>query len=225
MPSDLQRSCADARALIAVPTVPIVAIRSGAQRPASAPSGGRRKWLFAALLAGAPIVAVAAAAGIWNAAHVSFGSGPHGEMRFTSKDPLTGKQFPTAADLRSAARQAAFPAVLATGLPAGTKPTQMVYGPNIILVSYRLPGKWRGGIRQQTVIVTDPRSAGGSPAKPGAHSALSLCCGGASRVKWLVGGELVILPASDRMTSAELAHLKAAMVAQASRLGSVPGPR
>jgi len=224
MQSDLYQPCAKARALIAVPAVPIVAIRAGAQRPASAPSGGRRKWLLAALLAGAPIVAVAAAAGIWNA-HVSFGSGPNGEMRFTGSDRLTGKQFPTSADLRSAARQAAFPAALATGLPAGTRPTQMVYGPSVILVSYRLPGKWHGGIRQQTVIVTDPRSVDSRPANPGSPLALSLCCGGTSRMKWLVGGELVILPETDRMTSAELARFRAAMLAQASRLESASGPR
>jgi len=222
MRSDLQQSCVDARALIAVPAVPMVAIRAGAQRPASAPSGGRRKWLLAALLAGAPIVA-AAAAGIWNGAHISFGSGPNGEIRFTS-DRLTGKQFPTSADLRSAARQAAFPVALPTGLPAGTRPTQMVYGPSIVLVSYRLPGTWRGGIRQQTVILTNPRSLGGPPTKPGPHSDLSLCCGGI-HAKWLVGGELVILPDTDRMTTAELAHFKGAMLAQAARLGSVPGPR
>lgn len=224
MQSDLQQSCAEARALIAVPAVPIVAIRAGAHRPASAPSGGRRKWLLAAVLAGAPIVAAAGAAGIWNAAHISFGSGPNGELRFTSNDRLTGKQFPTSADLRSAVRQAAFPAALATGLPTGTRPTQMVYGPSIILVSYRLPGTWRGGIRQQIVIVTDPRSAGGPPAKPEPHGLLSLCCGG-MHAKWLVGGELVILPETNRMTIAELAHFKAAMLAQAARLGSMPGPR
>jgi len=224
MRSDLYRPCAEARALIAVPAVPIVAIRAGAQRPASVPSGGRRKWLLAALLAGAPIVAAAAAAGIWNAAHLSFGSGPNGEMRFTSNDRLTGKRFPTPADLRSAVRQASFPAALATGLPAGARPTQMVYGPSIILISYRLPGTWRGGIRQQTVIVTDPRSVGGPPAKAGPHSDLSLCCGG-MHAKWLVGGELVVLPETNRLTTAELAHFKAAMLAQAARLGSAPGSR
>jgi hypothetical protein len=224
MQSDFRQSCAEARALITVPAVPIAAIRNGAQRPVHAPSGGRRKWLLAGLLAGVPIVAIAAAAGIWNAAHVSFGS--TGELRFTSSDRLTGKWFPTSADLQAAVRQAAFAAELPIGLPAGTRPTQMVFGPSIILISYRLPGKWRGGIRQQTVIVTDPRATSGPPADPRQAYRLSLCCvGAAGRVKWLVGGEIVLLPGTNRMTSAELAHFKAAMVAQASRLGSVPGPR
>jgi hypothetical protein len=215
MQSDLQQSCADARALIAVPAVPIVAIRNGAQRPVHAPSGGRRKWLLAALLAGVPIVAIAAA-GIWNAAHLAFG--PTGELRFTSSDRLSGKQFPTSADLEAAVRQAAFAAELPTGLPAGTRPTQMVFGPSIIVISYRLPGKWRGGIRQQTVIVMDPRATNGPPADPRQAYRLSLCCAGAAgRVKWLVGGEIVLLPDTKRMTPAELAHFKAAMFAQASR--------
>jgi hypothetical protein len=218
---DLESACRDARERMAVPAVPLVAIRAAAERrPVSRPQR-RRKGLIAAVLAGVSVVAVAAAAEVLSGTHVSFI--PTGIVQVSSDDRISFKKNPTAEELRSFARQAGFPVVLPAGLPEGTRLHTLVRsGPGVILLQYDLPGASHRSDHVLTVMLVDPKTISAAP--KGARRGYVLQLGdsrGRGAVRWMVGREeVIVLPST--MTPAELGRLKRAMLAQAGRPDTNP---
>jgi hypothetical protein len=92
----------------------------------------------------------------------------------------------------------------------------MVAGPGAMQIAYNLPGAWRRSNHLLFVILANPKSVAPESA-PAPSTKFSLHYGqktGNGAVRWMVGQEEVIVLKST-ITSAELAHFKAAMGARA----------
>ncbi len=216
MQSDFELSCKIARAALGVPSIPLEAIRHAPNHPRKPPL--RKRGLIAAIVASISIVTAAAAAEIFG--HVQVSLEPSGIVRMYS-DGLGGAgapvRNPNEEDLRKAARAMNFPVILPAGLPNGTTAEGlMVYGPGAMHIAYNLPGAWRRSNHLLFVILANPASV--APANPApADSKYTAEFGqktGLGAVTWRVGHEDVIVLKST-ITRAELAHFKAAMMAQA----------
>ncbi len=216
MQSDFERSCEIAREAIVVPSIPLEAIRHAPNHPRT--PARRRRGLIAAIVASVSVVTAAAAAEIFG--HVQVSIEPSGTVKMYS-DGLGGGgapvRNPNDEDLRKAARAMNFPVLLPAGLPSGTTAEGlMVYRPGAMQIAYNLPGAWRRSNHLLFVILANPASVAPGNAAP-AHSKYTLEFGqktGLGAVTWRVGHEDVVVLKST-ITRAELAHFKAAMMAQA----------
>ncbi len=209
MQSDLRAACEAARLGIAVPEIPLAAIRSAAER-APTPNN-HHKRIIAVILSSFVIAGAAAAAEYWKGAHVGFG--PFGNsLRISTTGPFHLKVNPTREDLRDLARQATFPVRFPSGLPAGTTIAEVGYGPSIILADYNLPGTWRRSNHLLRVVLADPRALTGS-SEPHAFVFRIGGLAATGSVHWNVGGEVVIVMRS-LATPAEMQNIKRAMTEQ-----------
>ncbi len=217
-PLDFVDLCRGARERMSVPAIPLAAIRNAAECRPVPEYRKRPKGLITALLTGASIAAVAAGAEVLSVAHVLFN--PSGTVQLSS-DRLEHTENPTAEDLRSAARHAAFPVVLPAGLPAGTTPVMLLRaGSSALLVQYDLPGAWRRSNHVLDILLTSPQTLAASPENVRRNYELQL--GGTAAhggVHWTIGHEDVIVLQST-LTPAELAHLKSAMMTRARHPGA-----
>ena len=217
MQSSFELSCKNARDAIAVPAIPLDAMRQEAQRRPIARAGLRRRSVVAASIASLALVAAAAAAEMFGNVQISLQ--PSGEVH-VNFDGVNGRlsQFrdPKASDMQKAARAMNFPVVLPKGLPAGTDAEAVtVLGPGAMQIAYNLPGAWRRSNHLLFVILANPKSVAPEDATP-PKSKFSIQFGqktGLGAVHWMVGQEEVIVLKST-ITAAELAHFKAAMTAQ-----------
>lgn len=217
MQSSFELSCKNARDAIAVPAIPLDAIRQEAQRRPIARAGLRRRSVAAASIASLALVAAAAAAEMFG--HVQISLQPSGEVH-VNFDGLSGRLMyvkdPKASDIQKAARAMNFPVILPKGLPAGTDAEAVtVLGPGAMQIAYNLPGAWRRSNHLLFVILANPKSVAPQDAAP-PKSKFTLQFGqktGLGAVRWMVGQEEVIVLKST-ITAAELAHFKAVMTAQ-----------
>jgi hypothetical protein len=219
MQSSFELSSRAARAAIAVPPIPLDAIRHGAEYRPNKSAGRRRRGVLAAAAASLSIVAVAAAAEMFGHVQISFE--PSGAVRVAfdgTGGRLSQVQHPTEQDIRNAARALNFPAILPKGLPSGTTGAQvMVLGPGAMEIAYNLPGAWRRSNHLLFVILANPKSVASdstTPPKSKFTIQQSGSTAGSGTVRWMVGQEEVIVLKST-ITAAELAHFKAVMTAQA----------
>ena len=220
MQSSFEPSCKTAREAITVPAIPLDAIRLGAQVRPNERAGRRRRGVLAATVASLSIVAAAAAADVFG--HVQVSLNPSGVVHLYF-DGVGGNwkpvRNPKEEDIQKAARAMNFPVVLPTGLPKGTDAAGlMVPGPGAMQITYNLPGAWRRSNHLLFVILANPKSVapeGSTPPK----SKFSMDYGqttGLGAMRWMVGQEEVIVLKST-ITASELAHFKAAMMAQAQK--------
>jgi len=219
MPFNFSVSCKNARELITVPTIPLAAIRNAAESGPFSRSSAPRKGPIAALMAGACVAAVAAAAEVWSGTHVSFN--PSGPMQL-STHRLSFTKNPTIGDLRSAARHADFPVILPSGLPEGTTLGLLARaGSSALLFQYNLPGAWRRSNHVLSIVIANPQTLSVAPRTVRGDYTLELG-GTAARggVRWIIGREEVMVLQST-LTTAELTHIKSTMIAQ-SRLQDAP---
>jgi hypothetical protein len=219
MQSNFELSCKTARAGIAVPAIPLDAIRHGAQGRPAARAARRRRGVLAAAIAGLSIVAVAAAAEMFG--HVQISLDPSGGAARIAFDGA-GRHWlpvrnPTEQDIQKAARAMNFPVTLPKGLPEGTTAMQlMAFSPGAMQITYNLPGASRRSNHLLFVILANPKSVTPNSATP-PKSAYKMEFGQATGLgaeRWMVGQEEVIVLKST-ITAAELAHFKAVMTAQA----------
>lgn len=216
MPANFEHVCKTARDGIAVPPIPLDAIVLGAQTGSAKRTAGRRRGVLAAVIASISLAAGAAAAEYYN--HVQVTLKPSGEVN-VSLDKGGGYRAtirdPKPADFEKAARAVNFPVVLPVGLPAGTKAEAlMVFGPGAMQIIYNLPGAWRRSNHLLFVMLANP-SAVATAAKP-PQATYQLRFGpamGSHGARWVVGREEVII-LNSTITPAELARVKAAMLAR-----------
>jgi hypothetical protein len=215
MQSDFELSCRVAREAIIVPPIPLGAIRDAQNYPRK--PALRRRGLIAALVASISIVTAAAAAEIFG--HVQVSLDPSGTVKLYSDGLGHGAPVrdPKDEDLQKAARAMNFPVILPTGLPNGTTAEGLsIFGPGAMTIAYNLPGAWRRSNHLLFVILANPRSVAPGNGAP-SQSKYTLEFGqqtGLGAVTWRVGQEDVVVLKST-ITRAELAHFKAAMMAQA----------
>jgi hypothetical protein len=220
MQSNFELTCKSAREAIAVPALPLDAIRRGLQHRPRERAGVRRRGVLTAVVASLSIVAAAAAAEMFG--HVQVSLDPSGAVKIAF-DGAGGHwmpiQHPKDQDIQKAARAMNFPVILPTGLPEGTTTAQlMVPGPGAMEISYNLPGASRRSNHLLFVILANPKSVTPDSATP-PKSAYTMEFGqktGLGAVRWMVGQEEVIVLKST-ITASELAHFKAAMMAQAAQ--------
>jgi hypothetical protein len=218
MQSSFDVSSRAARAAIAVPAIPLDAIRHAAHNRPNERAGRRRRNIAAAIAASLSLVAVAAAAEKFG--HVQISLDPSGTVK-VAFDGMGGRwkpvRNPGEQDLRKAARAMNFPVILPKGLPEGTVAEGlMVLGPGAMQITYNLPGAARRSNHLLFVILANPKSVAPQAAPP-AHSKYALQFGqttGLGAMRWMVGQEEVIVLKST-ITAAELAHFKAVMTAPA----------
>jgi hypothetical protein len=121
MHSDLLERAQMAREHINIPTFPLGSIRTAVQRaPKPAP---RRRTIIASILAGLSVVAIAAAAEIIQQTHITLT--PQGGMVISSSGKHVSLPNPSDAEIRDAAARLDFPAIVPSGLPAGTIAKQL----------------------------------------------------------------------------------------------------
>ena len=220
MQSNFELSCKHARQAIPVPSIPIDAIRHGAQHRPAERAGRRRRSLLAAAVASLSIVAVAAAAEMFG--HVQIAMSPSGVVNLAF-DGMDGHwapvRNPTDQDIQKAARAMNFPVILPKGLPEGTNAEGlMVMGPGAMQIAYNLPGASRRSNHLLFVILANPKSVAPEGANP-PKARYTMQFGqtrGLGAVRWMLGKEEVIVLKST-ITAPELAHFKAAMMAEAQK--------
>lgn len=221
MLSDAQDRFLKARDAIAVPAAPMSAIREAGC--VSQPAKPRiRKRIGFGLLGGLAIVGVAAAAQSLVTTH--FVVSPHAalEIREDRNNPVHGKyvRYPTDMQVAAAARATNFHAILPAGLPAGARVLQMFSNADTIMLTYDLPGAWRADNHLFWIILANNASLNAPSAPPSRASGQLVMKIGGEAAKgsqtWRIGDETVIVPES-KITSAELAAVKAAMTAEAGR--------
>jgi hypothetical protein len=216
MQSDFELSCKTAREAIAVPAISWVAIRRGVQNRPSERAGRRRHGVIAAIVAGLSIAAAAAAAELFG--HVQISLNPSGAMHlyFDGTAEYRPVRNPTDEDFQKAARAMSFPVILPKGLPNGTRAEGLiVLGSGAMQILYDLPGAWRRSNHLLIVMLANPKSVARESAKPPRSKGILILgqTTGTGPVRWMVGQEEVIVLKST-ITPAELAHFKAAMMAQ-----------
>ena len=218
MQSNFEVACRTAREAIAIPALPLDAIRVGAQSRPSESARRRRRGVLAAAVASLSVVAVAAAAEMFG--HVQISLQPSGAMRVAFDG--TGAHWapvrnPTEQDLQKAARAMNFPVILPKGLPQGTRPEMLVVlGSGAMQIVYDLPGASRRSNHLLFVTLANPKSVAPESAKlpRGEYTMEVGQTKGAGAARWTVGQEEVIVLKST-ITPVELARFKAAMMAQA----------
>jgi hypothetical protein len=105
---------------------------------------------------------------------------------------------------------------LPKGLPQGTRPEMLVVlGSGAMQIVYDLPGASRRSNHLLFVMLANPKSVAPDSAKrpQGTYTMEYGQKKGLGAVRWMVGQEEVIVLKST-ITPAELAHFKAAMMAQ-----------
>lgn len=208
MQSKFHSMCESARASVAVPQIPLAAIRDAAQRRSS--PNKRPGRIAAGVLAGAVVLGAAAAAELWKGTNVSFG--PSGAMHVSTTEEFRVENNPTPDDLQNIARRATFPVQLPAGLPAGTTVGQIGFGPSILYLNYNLPGAWRRSNHLLPIVLVDPRTL----TSPRSSHAFAMRWRAKGSVQWHIGRELVIVMRSTA-TPAELENIKRTMLTQALR--------
>ncbi len=223
MQSNFSTVCKNARELIEVPSVPLAAIRRGADTQVTSRFGKRRRGFIAALITGASIAAVAAGAQVWSGSHIYFNRSGSMLVAFNRGADIKN---PTTNELRSAARDADFPVVLPEGLPTGTTATTLMRGSSVLLLQYNLPGALRRSNHLLLIFLANPQTLSNSLQRAPSKFRLEfpLICGGncwfaSGGVHWTIGHEEVLIPRS-LLTSSELAHIKSAMAAESRRTGT-----
>jgi hypothetical protein len=216
MQSDFALSCKSARAAIAVPAIPLDAILSGAQDRPRRRAGSRRR-VFAGIAVGLSMAAAAAAAQLLGHAQISISPSGTALVQYSPGGPSKRHvSHPQAADFQRAARAMNFPVVFPKGLPEGTVADSLtVFGDNALGIVYDLPGAQRRSNHLLFVFLANPKAVVPIDAKP-ARAKYELLVGQkkGNGAEWTVGGEKVVVLKST-ITSAELAHFKAVMTAQA----------
>ena len=205
---EFEARCRDARAGIAVPPLHISAIRDAvaARRPSRRPT-------FIVTVAATIALGAVAAAAAWQT-HVYVATNGTVNLyahRMTVKFAApTQRGALTQADALAAARQVDFPVVLPTGLPAGTRLTNVTRADtSAISLGYDLPGAWRRSHHLLNVVLANPVVVGSTRPPATARFIIERWLKPSHTVRWTVGGEDVIV--SGSLTSAELARLQAAM--------------
>jgi hypothetical protein len=209
MQSNFELACKSARELIAVPPTPLGAIRAAKDNRPEARK--HRPVLVATLLAGASIVAAAAAAEIFST-HVSYTQ--PGSMHLTFDSAGDNKTDPTDADFRAVARHLNFTLVVPVGLPAGTVAKHFTrFDSDALLVSYDLPGAWRRSNHVLTVLLAN-KNVAAPPASAKRSKGEILMPGQHQDIRGVIGNERLDLM-SNTLTPAEIATIKRAMAAAA----------
>lgn len=208
MHTELIQLCGSAREQIAVPAFPGAAIRAAAQQ--SPKTVASRRPFFIALAAGLSLVAAAAAAEIATQSHVRLT--PSGGLVISSSAKMASRPIHSVTQIRDAARQLNFTAVLPAGLPKGTRPAQLfTAGTDMLVITYDLPGASRTSQHRLWMFLMNPASIGKYRApldRYRVHPA------GRDIRMWRTGGEQVIVVSSG-LTPSELDHIKAAMQQEA----------
>ena len=206
MPSDLNDLCATARERIVAPPFPRAQIMTAAQR--SPESNPRLHRLSAAIIAGISIIAIAAAAELATQSKIRFT--PSGGMVLSSSAASSfSREIHSSEDVRQAASHLNFPAVVPSGLPAGSKPTRLyTSGPDLMAVTYDLPGAWRASHHFAWIFLANPATLSGSKL-PAVHYTLRTD-GRMSTARWRAGSEEVIV-VSNGLTPGEVDTIKRAM--------------
>lgn len=220
MQSDFRSMFQAAQATICVPPLPLPQIRERALARAVPHRRLKAKAVIATIAAGLSIFAVALAADRWGETHLS--ASPTGGLQVDTNgcDGCKPMLRPNATAIRAAVKQAAFPVTLPAGLPGDVSPT-MVWniGTGALLLAYDLPGAARRSDHLMEIVLTAPRTSARSDADRRLKYHLVLLDRGrravarSQRARWRVGGEDVLVLA-DTVTTAELARMKAAMLAE-----------
>lgn len=215
MSSESNAAFRSARTTIAVPDVPLDAIRRSAKATPEAPTRNR---LLAGVLGGLVLVGTAAAATeTWSKIH--FGLGNHGFAMTAENVRMRVGHNPSRSEIEEAAKAADFPVTLPVGLPPGTTTKQMMQmGNSGITIAYNLPGKWRADHHMMWITLANPKSMSAPGKLP--HGIQALQLGGKNPSigeVWQVGGEVVML-VTNGATQAEIDHIKSAMTVAARHL-------
>lgn len=213
MQSDFNSLCKDAREGMSVPPIPLAAIRKAAGLRSSLKP--RKRWTgsIAAALAGSTLLAAVAGAAVWTGTHIKVDDRT-GVFQIRAQK-VTHLKTPTFAALRLFVRNADFPILLPTGLPAGTTiASANMFNSSAVMVQYNLPGAWRRSDHLLSVILAKPSTVGDFA--KGARGSYEMMVGrkGPGSVRWAIGKETVLVMSST-ITPAELARVKSAMQAQA----------
>jgi hypothetical protein len=205
MQYDLALLCRDARERIEVPMVPLGAIRT-----ASAAAAPRRAGWLTALIAGVAIVAVAVGAGVLGTRVIFDRSG---NVELVLNSPKMTFKNPTSADVAAAVQRANFPVTLPAGLPTGSQLKSIWSSDGAIMLLYDLPGEWRVTHHVAWIVLANPDAVSSS----GAFGNIRIRFAPVGKpIQWRVGGEDVIIAMPRVLTSAEIARMKAAMLAASS---------
>lgn len=206
MQYSLSELCESARARIAVPPYPRLAILARAQH-ASAHSPRKRSFV-AAVIAGLSIVAIAAAAEVATQSHVRFT--PSGGFVVSSSAKMASRRIHSDAEIREAAQQLNFAAVLPAGLPKAARPAQLfTAGKDMLAVTYDLPGPGRAPHHRLWVFLMNPATMGAYHA-PLDRYRLHPRGRTYATLMWRAGSEQVIA-VSNGLTPADLMRMKVAM--------------
>jgi len=200
MHSDLMIVCTQARQAIAVPAVPLDAIRNAARFAQSKP---KRRWLPATLVASLSLAAVCIAAA--TATHIAFTR--NGGIVLSGA--MTMRWNVTAAEAEAAAQRDGL--MLPAGLPDGTRLSGMMDYGDTLALSYDLPGAWRRDNHLLWMVVTRAQPKGSAAPFP---STVEYAHKGRLIAFFKTGDERVYIDAPSTMTNAELAGVKAAMNGQ-----------
>lgn len=167
----------------------------------------------ASAIAAVPTANPADAANVPRGTRVSFER--DGTLRLSSDGFAYGDLEPTEANLRKMVSHMAFPVVLPTGLPMGTKATNFSRDARTAIIFYDLPGAWRKKDHLLKIMLIDPRVIVASD-KSFDQAKFALRSPGArGATRWNIGHEQVIFLRST-LTTAEMAHVKNAMLAAAA---------
>lgn len=204
MQSDFLTACQHTRERMEIPPAPTAAIRHAA-RNRGTEQGKHRRTVVAAFAASIFLVAVAAAA-VLSRTHVQVMKS--GWVHISS-DTLTYTKRPTEQQLRSAATKLDFPAILPTGLPAGSVLAGIArFGTEALVLQYNLPGSWRASHHLLKMVIAHRTASGVSV--DGARTLYTLASKPV-QAHWNVGQEEVIA-VGYAATPAELANIKRAML-------------
>lgn len=206
--SHFELACKRAREEIKVPQLPMIQIREAVAQKKPAVRA-RRGGAVGLTSIGLAMVAMAAAAELWNGAHVVIL--PRGV--FLSADSgFVVQSNPTGRDVATTARAMRFPVTLPGGLPYGTKlKALMRFGSGAMMMQYDLPGAWRSSDHLFVVVLAAPKSVGRADSH---RYKMNLQFGRPGTLQWRIGGEDVIIPHST-ITPQELTTMKKTMLKDA----------
>lgn len=200
MSYDFSAQGRSARALIDVPELPIATIRARSRA-----SRARERMRIAAACA-ALLVAVAVGAGtgagakLYSSVRVWLSAG----KAAVTVSSFDGVREPTSAEFRNAIAHATFPVVLPTGLPAGTRVTQVFSTPaghpSALVIAY-------ANDRTRTdfsFVLVDP-----AVVELGGQLVTMQGASPTDMDNWRAGHEVVLMP--KRLSAAEAVRIKAAM--------------
>ncbi|HEX3464656.1 MAG TPA: hypothetical protein VHS78_11465 [Candidatus Elarobacter sp.] len=200
MSFDFSAKGRSARATIAVPEVPLNAIRARSR----AARAHERTMRIAAVCTALVVVALGAGTGAGAKLYSTVRVWVSGEKASITVSSFDGVREPTSAEFHDAIAHATFPVVLPVGLPPGTHVTHVfstpARHPSALVISYVND---RTGLKASFVLV-DPKvvQLGGTLLRMQSASPRDV-------YDWRAGGELVLLPKT--VPAAEADRLKAAM--------------